>query len=91
MKNKIVGLVIFCSVFHPGINCQEFVQVLKDVGPDRTENKHFGNEVDMFGNYAVVGSFQANTDLGGDDSIGFTGAAYMRRLEFRSETHGFGS
>lgn len=67
----------FLSMLQIQVYSQEFEEVLKVVSPDREENKHFGSEVEICGNYAVEGSFYEDKDANEENPVHFAGAAYI--------------
>jgi hypothetical protein len=70
-------LLALMSILQIQVYSQEFEEVLKAVSPDREENKHFGSEVEIYGNYAVEGSFYEDKDANEENPVYFAGAAYI--------------
>ncbi|WP_461044071.1 putative Ig domain-containing protein, partial [Spirosoma harenae] len=59
----------------------QFTQKQKIVASDRNTNDYFGNSVDMSGNYAIVGAYNASYDANNSNFKGSAGAAYIYELQ----------
>lgn len=69
----IVSLLLLFQVTH----AQQWAEKQKLVAADREEKAHFGSDVAISGNYAIVAAFKEDKNVIGEEPLKDAGAAYI--------------